>query len=781
MGTPWLILVTSLVLSLPPSSFSSSPSPPNSLTKGASLSVEKPNRVLVSPNKEFSAGFYSVGENAYCFAIWFAEPLYNGNHTIVWMANRDQPVNGRLSKLSLLKNGNLVLTDAAQLTVWASDTVSISPLRLLLLDTGNLVLFTSKERVILWESFDSPTDTLLPNQRLTRATRLVSSRSQNNYSSGFYKLFFDDENLLRLRFEGPEVSSIYWPPPWLNSWQAGRTSYNSNRTAVFNSSGHFMSTDDFQFFAVDYGIGVQRRLTMDVDGNVRLYSLDKSTKRWNVSWQAILQPCTIHGVCGPNALCTYVPGEKSGRRCSCLPGEFGFIHLKHVEFYGYDIMFYSNYTLESCKNECLKRCDCYGFQYKFDYVNHYYLCYTKSLLLNGYRSPGFGDSFYVKLSKTSLSSYTNLGVNLGLDCSRPVSLQLNRSYKKPQENESLQFMVWFSYVFGGIEVICIFFVWFFLYRTNQNSDAATHGYLQVATGFRRFTYDELKKASRNFREEIGRGGGGVVYKGVLSDHRVAAIKRLNEANQGEAEFSAEVRPIGRVNHMNLIEIWGYCVEGKHRLLVYEYMERGSLAENLSSSTLGWEKRFDIAVGSAKGLAYLHDECLEWVLHCDVKPQNILLDSNYQPKLADFGLSKLLNRGSGHDSDFSTVRGTRGYMAPEWIFNLPITSKVDVYSYGVVVLEIVTGKSPTIGHQTSGNPGEMEQRGLVRWVREKMNGNGSKEARLEEIIDPVMKDSYDVGKMETLVEVALQCVEEDKDARPTMKQVVERLLLQENEY
>ncbi|GFZ10214.1 lectin protein kinase family protein [Actinidia rufa] len=594
MGTPWLILVTSLVLSLPPSSFSSLPSPPNSLTKGASLSVEKPNRVLVSPNKVFSAGFYSVGENAYCFAIWFAEPLYNGNHTIVWMANRDQPVNGRLSKLSLLKNGNLVLTDAAQLTVWASDTVSISPLRLLLLDTGNLVLFTLEERVILWESFDSPTDTLLPNQRLTRTTRLVSSRSQSNYSSGFYKLFFDDENLLRLRFEGPEVSSIYWPPPWLNSWQAGR-------------------------------------LTMDVDGNVRLYSLDKSTKRWNVSWQAILQPCTIHGVCGPNALCTYVPGEKSGRRCSCLPGyrrksptewslgcepdfsfscngsEFGFIHLKHVEFYGYDIMFYSNYTLESCKNECLKRCDCYGFQYKFDYVNHYYLCYTKSLLLNGYRSPGFGDSFYVKLSKTSLSSYTNLGVNLGLDCLRPVSLQLNRSYKKPQENESLQFAIY---------------------------DAATHGYLQVATGFRRFTYDELKKASRNFREEIGRGGGGVVYKGVLSDHRVAAIKRLNEANQGEAEFSAEM---------------------------------------------------------------------------------------------------------------------------------------------------VTGKSPTIGHQTSGNPGEMEQRGLVRWVREKMNGNGSKEARLEEIIDPVMKDSYDVGKMETLVEVALQCVEEDKDARPTMKQVVERLLLQENEY
>src|SRR5262249_50261363 len=154
---------------------------------------------------------------------------------------------------------------------------------------------------------------------------------------------------------------------------------------------------------------------------------------------------------------------------------------------------------------------------------------------------------------------------------------------------------------------------------------------------------ELKKATQNLREEIGRGAGGIVYKGILSDHRVAAIKQLYEANQGEAEFLAEISTIGKLNHMNLIEIWGYCVEGKHRLLVYEYMEHGSLAENLFSKSLDWNRRFEIALGTAKGLAYLHEECLEWVLHCDVKPQNILLDSNYQPKVSDFGLSRLLSR------------------------------------------------------------------------------------------------------------------------------------------
>ncbi|XP_042939632.1 putative receptor protein kinase ZmPK1 [Carya illinoinensis] len=239
--------------------------------------------------------------------------------------------------------------------------------------------------------------------------------------------------------------------------------------------------------------------------------------------------------------------------------------------------------------------------------------------------------------------------------------------------------------------------------------------------------------------------------GILPDKRVAAIKRLDEANQGEAEFLAEVNTIGRLIHMNLIDIWGYCAEGKHRLLVYEYMEHGSLAEKLTSNEFDWKKRFDIAVGTAKGLAYLHEECLEWVLHCDVKPHNIFLDSNYQPKVADFGLSKLLNTG-GHDhSSFSKMRGTRGYMAPEWVYNLPITSKVDVYSYGIVVLEMVTGKSPTGTQHSSSGGGAKEQTRLDTEVREKIMHADGEASR-----------------------VALQCVAEDKDDRPTMTQVVEML-------
>ncbi|KAA8537804.1 hypothetical protein F0562_027616 [Nyssa sinensis] len=566
------------------------------------------------------------------------------------MANRDEPVNGRLSKLSLLKTGNLVLIDAGRLTLWATDTSSTSSLQLRLYDTGNLVLLTSEGKV-LRQSFDSPTDTLLPQQLLTRNTKLVSSRSLSNYSSGFYKLFFDDDNLSRLLFDGPEISSVYWPSPWKRPWEDNRSTYNDSRTAVLDSVGYFSSSEDLKFTSADLGIGSKRRLTVDVGGNVRLYSLDETRRTWVVSWQAFSNPCRIHGICGPNSLCTYVLHKESGRMCNCIPGhkmkndtnwsygcepdfdlslkddEVGFIELRHVDFYGYDIEYLPNCTFERCEKKML---------------------------------------------------------------------------------------------------------------AEQGSGATTQSYVQVAAGFKRFTYAELKKASRNFSVEIGRGGGGVVYRGILSNQQVAAIKRLNNANQGEAEFLAEVSTIGRLNHMNLIETWGYCIEGKHRLLVCEYMEHGSLAENLHSKTLDWEKRFNIAVGTAKGLEV-----------------------------------PLRSRAS------QLLTGTRGYMAPEWVFNLRITSKVDVYSYGIVMLEMVTGRSPTGVHAID-DTGEKEDRMLVKWVREKMDGSARNTSWIEEIVDPIMDGEYDMAVVELLVRVALLCTAEDKDERPTISKVAEMLLHQKSD-
>lgn len=805
MALPFPHLLIALIILFCHSPFSSSSPPPHrhSLTKGSSLSVEKPkDDILVSPNGDFTAGFHSVGENAYCFAIWFSEPV-----TVVWMANRDLPVNGKRSKLSLLKSGKLILTDAGQSLVWSTETKSNSSnLQLQLNDNGNLALLDEEELVdgkILWQSFASPTDTLLPNQPLTGDTALVSSRSSTNSSSGFYKLYFDNDNVLRLVFNGQGITSVFWPEPWLNSWEAGRSTYNNSRTALLHSSGRFKSSDDFEFLSGDFGLGPWRRLTLDSDGNIRVYTLREHqrtrTMTWNVSWQEFSEPCKIHGICGENSLCNY--DHKLGRKCSCLPGykmknntdwsygcepifkpscnaaDHDFVQLRQVEFYGFDIHYFENYTLDECKRACLQYCTCKGFQYKFASDKGYYLCYPKTMLVNGYQL-GFNDPMYVRLPKSLQSSYSQKPVQeFSTDCPREKSTQLDRNYKRKHKNESLEFMLWFTCAFGAFEFISIAF---FLYRTRKPSGTTDQGYLQVATGFKRFTYDELKKASRNFSEEIGRGGGGIVYKGKLSDNRVAAIKRLEGASNyhGEAEFLAEISTVGRLNHMNLIEIWGYCVERKHRLLVFEYIENGSLSENLYSNKLDWEKRFEIAVGTAKGLAYLHEECLEWVLHCDVKPQNILLDANYRPKVADFGLSKLLNRSENGNSSFSRIRGTRGYMAPEWVFNFPITSKVDVYSYGVVMLEMITGRSPSGVHMSEdGSGGGAGERRLVSWVREKINGGEGSGIKtwVEEIVDSTMNGGYDIRTTINLIKVSLQCAEEDRDARPTMSQVVHMLL------
>ena len=382
--------------------------------RGTSLSVEKPSDKLVSENGEFSAGFFPVGDNAFCFAIWLNK---SSTPTVVWMANRDEPVNGRGTVLSVLADGQLILTNSLGITIWttkAADLTSleVTNLQLQLQNTGNLVLHNSKG-VVIWQSFDSPSDTLLPQQALTMMSSLISRRSPDDYSSGNYKLFFDNDNVLRLLFQGPTMSSLYWPDPWLaDPGQAGRSMYNTGRRALLYDSGYFESSDHFQFNATDFGVVTHRRLTLDPDGNLRLYSLQKMNVSWDwvVTWQAFSDPCRIHGICGPNSLCSYDP--VSGRRCSCLQGfklkdqtdwsygcepefsipcnhtdESSFVLLAHAEFYGSDIFFYQNVTFQFCQEQCLNRCDCNGFQYNYNEGSGYYNCYPRYLLMSNEWTP----------------------------------------------------------------------------------------------------------------------------------------------------------------------------------------------------------------------------------------------------------------------------------------------------------------------------------------------------------------------------------------------------------
>ncbi|KAJ4971700.1 hypothetical protein NE237_004799 [Protea cynaroides] len=774
-----------------------SSTPQNSLYRGSSLSVEDDSDILTSPDKFFTCGFYPVGTNAFCFSIWFTNTV---NRTVVWMANRDRAVNGHGSRISLQKDGTMILTDLDGGSVWSTNTTGTNVQKLELLNSGNLIL-TDPQGKILWQSFDSPTDTLLPTQTLTKNTKLISAKGEGMYSSGYFSSFFDNDNVLRLIYDGSEISSIYWPNPGVTVFENGRTNYNSSRIALFDDMGRFLSSDQLSFSASDMGIGIRRRLVMNSDGNLRLYSLNESTMSWVVSWEALRQQCNVHGLCGKNGICAYTPKPQ----CSCPPGykmadlqdwnkgckpmfnlscnqtqEVRFLKLPQTDFYGYDLNFPSPVSFITCKNHCLESCDCQAFVYRLTGEG---TCYGKSVLFNGVKTPDFPGSAYLKLPKSLVTSEDSRPKGSDPTCgSNRTETPLDPSVMYDTQSGTTKWVYLYSFAvaIGVIEVFFASFGWWFLFRKHGVPTSMEYGYQAIASQFRKFTYNELRKATNSFKDELGRGSSGVVYKGVLRDDRVVAVKKLGDVIQGEEEFWAEVTTFGRINHMNLVRIWGFCSGSVHRLLVYEYAENGSLDRylfpdvfrSIRSPLLEWNDRFRIALGTAKGLAYLHHECLEWVIHCDMKPENILLDSEFEPKIADFGLSKLSQRG-GAGSEFSRIRGTKGYMAPEWALNLPITAKVDVYSFGVVLLEIVKGirLSSWILMDEA-----VEMTGLTSLLREvKRRIGNDEEFCVEDVVDPQLKGKFNRKQASMMVKIGISCVEEDRNKRPTMDAVVQALL------
>ncbi|CAK9143546.1 unnamed protein product [Ilex paraguariensis] len=429
-------------------------------------------------------------------------------------------------------------------------------------------------------------------------------------------------------------------------------------------------------------------------------------------------------------------------------------------------------SAEHCRELCLDDCLCQAFSYRLTGTG---VCYTKSALFNGYKSLAFPGSIYIKLPASLPASEPTIlnGSNAICGSGEPTILVGSPSmYDTVGKRVKWVYLYSFGLAIGVIEIFFIFSGWWFLFRRHGVSAALEDGYLGISSPFRKFSYAELKKATKNFKTELGRGCSGAVYKGVLADERVVAVKRLGDVPQGEEEFRAEMSTIGQINHMNLVRMWGFCSERRQRLLVYEYVENLSLDKHLFTSTfLEWKERFKVALGTAKGLAYLHHECLEWVIHCDVKPENILLDSEFESKIADFGLAKLSQRG-GSGSEFSMIRGTKGYMAPEWALNLPITAKVDVYSYGVVILEMIKGirLSNWVVEETEEQEAELTK--FVRIVKTKIQCG--EDSWIEDILDPRLEGQFSRNQAAILVEIGLSCIDDDRNKRPTMDSVVQAL-------
>ncbi|KAI5678093.1 hypothetical protein M9H77_09043 [Catharanthus roseus] len=727
------------------------------------------NHILLSPNSTFAAGFVPLpsSQNLYTFSIWYNK-IDSNISTIIWSANDNSPVN-RTGSLIIKPNGELSLSNFSGQNLWPSRPFSKNTTSLVLQESGNLVFGT-------WESFSYPTTTFLPTQNIS-GTALSTKNGKYKFLNSTFLVYSGFPN------------NNYW---------------NSDSAFVnLDENGRILKENGASLISSDFGDKKLRRLTLDEDGNLILYSFDPSLSQWRVVWQAVYNWCRILGKCGTNSICTYEKNQDSSITCICPPGfkkvsdscerkiaitdpnKTKFLALEYVNFSGG-----SNQTqftvpnIAGCEVKCRSSKTCLGYFFQYDGNN---LCVLQDSLRFGYMSPGVKGVFFLRVDESEAEKSNFNGLTNMMEVSCPVNISLP---KPPEESKAnTRNIAIISTIFAAELISGVIFFWAFLKKYIKYRDMARTFSLEVmpAGGPKRFSYGELRDATKNFSDVIGNGGFGVVYKGNLSDGRVVAVKSLKDFSTGDADFWAEVTIIARMHHLNLVRLWGYCTEKGKRILVYEYVPNGSLdkfifpkrrvhnVESLSGPggdgekpILDWNIRYRIALGVARAIAYLHEECLEWVLHCDIKPENILLGEDFCPKVSDFGLAKLKKKEEM--ISMSQLRGTRGYMAPEWIRG-PVTSKSDVYSFGMVLLEIVTG---TRNNEQQNSKVESDQWYLPMWAFNKV----FKEMNVDEILDPVIKDSYDNSAhfdlVNRMVKTAMWCLQDRPELRPSMGKVAKML-------
>ncbi|XP_022744858.1 L-type lectin-domain containing receptor kinase IX.2-like [Durio zibethinus] len=327
-------------------------------------------------------------------------------------------------------------------------------------------------------------------------------------------------------------------------------------------------------------------------------------------------------------------------------------------------------------------------------------------------------------------------------------------------------------IFALLPVLALlwFFCWRKKYESNECNTMSVNVEMEMVTAPRKFSFKELRFATSNFADEglLGEGGFGKVYLGFLRDMNCnIAVKRITpQSQQGVKEYASEIRTVSRLRHRNLVQLIGWCHDNQELLIVYEFLPNKSLDYHLfrEPCLLTWEKRYKIAMGLASALFYLQEECEQCVLHRDIKSSNVLLDLSFNAKLGDFGLARLVDHGQG--SRTTIMLGTDGYVAPECLETYKAIKESDVYSFGIVALEIASGKQAI---STIDKNGKKFKTKLVEWVWE-LYGRES----IFEAADPRLSDNYDKEQMERLLLVGLACAHPNYFARPSITQAVDIL-------
>ncbi|XP_042977297.1 G-type lectin S-receptor-like serine/threonine-protein kinase LECRK1 isoform X1 [Carya illinoinensis] len=724
----------------------------------------------LSPSGLFAFGFYPQGDG-FAVGIWL---INQTEKTIIWTANRDGPPVSSNVVLQLTRDRGLLLqTEQGSVAISAVEEPSASAA---MLDSGNFVLYNQDSRVI-WESFKFPTDTILGGQNLSAEDELVSSVSKHNQSSGQFSLRMqEDGNLVAY-----PVNSSY--AQYDSYWSTGTDNYGSSTQLTLSHLGVLFLRNDALVVRVLANSSypnknngtIIHRATLDADGIFRLYvhrfeSFNSSSTL--VNWSALPNQCEVNGFCGLNSYCS---SEGSKAVCNCYPS-FVFVNpinkfqgcyrsftndgCRQVKepamLYRIDIlenMRWGDYPYsvvpakkEDCGKLCLEDCNCAAILYTNDHCTKYKL----PLRYGRVSENTSATAFFKVITKNITTPPVSIAPEVLTESKRGLVLTL-------------------AICLGSISCLCfIFSIYSFfrykhqVFRYRRLSENANLGLIEDFT-LRTFSYNELEKATDGFREELmGSSSFGAVYKGTLpGGNKTIAVKRLEKVVEGgQQEFKAEMTALARTHHRNLVRLLGFCIEGSKKLLVYDYMSNGSLADLLFKSGLRpiWKERVKIALDVARGILYLHEECEVHIIHCNIKPQNILMDDTWTAKISDFGLAKLLPRNQSRTT--MRVEETTGYsyLAPEWQKNALISVKADTYSFGIVLLELLCCRS-----SIEINVPSADEILLSSWVY-----NCFMAGELDKL---VQGENVDFMTLERMVKVGLWCIQEDPALRPSMKNVI----------
>ncbi|XVF63246.1 hypothetical protein PTKIN_Ptkin09bG0072200 [Pterospermum kingtungense] len=739
----------------------------STISLGSSISASSPGQSWPSSNSTFSFSFISSpsgASNSFLAAITYAGGVP------IWTAGSGSIVDSGAS-FGLLSNGALRLTNGSGAVVWDSGTANKGVSSASMEDTGELKLLGNGSTTV-WSSFDHPTDTVVPGQNFT---------FQRSLKSGIYSFSLQRSGNLTLRWN----DSIVYLNQGLNS------SINANLTSpslglqsigILNLFDPTLNGGVIMAYSSDYveGSDILRFLRLDDDGNLRIYSSARGSGTKTVRWSAVLDQCDVFGYCGNMGICSYndsspvcgcpsqnfEPVDVNDRRQGCkrkveienCPGSAAMLQLDHAEFLTYQPELSSQVFfvgISACRLNCLVSASCIASTSLSDGTG---LCYLKTTdFVSGYLNPALPSTSYVKVC--------------GPVVPNPSPFADDGGHRGWRVRAWIVVVVIVATLLGLIVLEGSLWWWCCRNSPKFGGLSAQYALLEYASGAPvQFSYKELQRSTKGFKDKLGAGGFGAVYKGILANRTVVAVKQLEGIEQGEKQFRMEVATISSTHHLNLVRLIGFCSEGRHRLLVYEFMKNGSLdnflfaTEEHSGRMLSWEYRFNVALGTARGITYLHEECRDCIIHCDIKPENILLDENYNAKVSDFGLAKLINPKDHRYRTLTSVRGTRGYLAPEWLANLPITSKSDVYSYGMVLLEIVSGRR---NFEVSA---DTNRKKFSIWAYEEFE-----KGNLEGILDKRLVDQdVDMEQVTRAIQVSFWCIHEQPSQRPMMGKVVQML-------